>query len=156
MRMARHVYNLRSRRSFSVVARALAKAAERFGMRIVEFAIEGNHLHLVVEAETSAALSRGMQGFSIRVAKGLNRMMKRAGRVLGDRFHAHLLRTPTETRRALAYVRGNHRKHMAQIGQPLPPTYVDAFSSASGAVALPAPHTWLLGARASPRARQRQ
>ena len=62
MRMARHVFNLRSRRSFSIVARAIAAAAERFGMRIVQFAVLGNHVHLVVEAESNEALSRGMQG----------------------------------------------------------------------------------------------
>src|SRR5437879_10333360 len=98
MRMARHVYNLRSRRAFSVIARSIAKAADRFGMRIVQFAVEGNHIHLVVEAESNDALSRAMQGFSIRVAKRLNEMMDRRDSVLGDRYHAHVLRTPTETR----------------------------------------------------------
>ena len=148
--MARHVWNLRSRRAFSIVGRAIAKAAERFGMRIVEFAVEGNHVHLVVEAETTGALSRGMQGFSIRVAKGLNRMMKRDGRVLADRFHAHVLTTPTEARRAIAYVRTNHRRHMAQLGEPLPRAYVDGYASPAGVVALPEPHTWLLRSRGDP------
>lgn len=119
-------------------------------MRIVEFAVEGNHVHLVVEADTTAALSRGMQGFSIRVAKGLNRMMKREGRVLADRFHAHVLRTPTEARRAVAYVRNNHRKHAKQMGELLPRVYVDDYASCAAVVALPAPHTWLLRSRGHP------
>lgn len=150
MRMARHVYNLRSRRSFSVIARALATAAERFGMRIVQFAVEGNHVHLVVEAEATEALARGMQGFSIRVAKGLNKMMHRRGRVLADRYHAHLLRTPSETRRAVAYVRDNHRKHMAQVGEALPRAYVDPFTPAGAGMTLPRPRSWLLRARGDP------
>ena len=98
-------------------------------MRIVQFAIEGNHIHLIVEAESNDALSRAMQGFSIRVAKRLNRMMGKRGTVLGDRYHNHVLRTPTETRRAVAYVRNNHRKHMAQVGQTLSAHYVDERSS---------------------------
>lgn len=148
--MQRHVWNLRSRRSFSIVGRAVAKAAERFGMRVVELAVEGNHIHLVVEAENTRALSRGMQGLSIRLAKGLNKMMKRDGRVLGNRFHAHVLRTPAEARRAVAYVRNNHRRHMARVGETLSSAYVDAFTSLAGAIALPEPHTWLLRSRGHP------
>jgi REP element-mobilizing transposase RayT len=121
MRMARHVYNLRSRRAFAVVGAAIAKAAERLGMRIVHFSVQGNHLHLIVEATTTDALSTAMQGFSIRVARGLNAMMGRRGRVLADRFHAHVLRTPSETRRAVAYVRENFRRHMREIGKPVGP-----------------------------------
>jgi REP element-mobilizing transposase RayT len=142
MRMANHVWNLRSRRAFGVVGPAIAKAAERFGMRIVHFSVQGNHVHLIVEAVETKALSRAMQGFSIRVARGLNRMMKRSGRVLGDRFHAHVLRTPTETRRAVAYVRHNRRKHLAEIGQRVSARYVDEYTCA--VVALPRASTWLL------------
>src|SRR5450755_5039198 len=69
MRVAAHVYNLRSRRSFSVIGRALAKAAVRFGVCIVRYSVQGNHVHLVVEAASHESLSRAMQGFSIRVAK---------------------------------------------------------------------------------------
>jgi putative transposase len=113
-------------------------------VRIVQFAVEGNHVHLVVEAATTEALSRAMQGFSIRVAKGLNAMMRRRGRVVGDRYHARPLRTPTEVRRAVAYVRGNHRKHMAQLGERLPPDYVDAYASGGAAIDLPRPRSWLM------------
>ncbi len=127
-----------------MLGRAITRAAERFDVRIVQFSVQGNHVHLVVEAATTEALSRAMQGFSIRVAKGLNAMMKRDGRVLADRYHARPLRTPTETRRAVAYVQNNHRKHMAELGKPLPPRFVDEYASAGGALALPAPHTWLL------------
>jgi REP element-mobilizing transposase RayT len=150
LRMAPHVYNLRSRRSFSVIGRALGKAADRFDVRIVHFAVEGNHIHLVVEASATEALSRAMQGFSIRIAKGLNAMMRKRGRVLGDRYHARPLRTPTEVRRAVAYVRNNHRKHMAQIGEPLARDYVDEFSSDGAGIELPAPHTWWLRSRGDP------
>jgi len=138
MRMAPHVYGLRSRRCFGAVGRAIGAAAERFGVRIVQFSVQGNHVHLVVEAGSSEALARAMQGFSIRVAKGLNRVMGRRGRVLADRYHARALRTPTEVRRALAYVRDNFGKHTGERVR------VDSFSSAAGEVALPAPHTWLL------------
>ncbi len=144
LRMAGHVHNLRSRRAFSVIGRAMIRAADRFGVRIVRFSVQGNHVHLVVEASCSEALSHAMQGFSVRVARGLNTMMGRHGRVLADRYHARPLRTPTDVRRVLAYVRDNHRKHMAQIGKPLARGFVDPFAFEGAALPLAAPRTWLL------------
>jgi len=61
------------------------------------------------------ALSRGMNGMGVRVARGLNRVMRRRGGVLDDRYHAHILRTPTEVRRARAYLLQNARKHYGLV-----------------------------------------
>src|SRR5690349_6319503 len=153
LRMAPHVYNLRSRRSFRVIAAALRLGGDRFGVRVVEFSVQGNHIHLVVEAPDRRALARSIQGLSIRVAKGLNRMMGRKGRVFDDRYHARLLRTPTEVRNAIRYVRSNARKHAAERGETYSPGYVDPYSSAGAPdVGLPPAQTWLLrtGKRAGP------
>lgn len=139
IKMAEHVYNLRARRCFSLVARALGAAAERFGVRIVQFAVLGNHVHLVVEASSNEALSTAMKGFAVRVARGLNRVMSRRGRVVGDRYRAHLLRNPTETRRVLRYVRTNAARHgLVAHGTK------DAFTSPVVEVPLPLPKTWML------------
>jgi hypothetical protein len=53
----------------------------------------------VVEASNRRALARAIQGLSIRVAKGLNRMMGRTGRVFDDRYHARSDPTLTVDRR---------------------------------------------------------
>ena len=66
LRMAPHVYNLRSRRSFRVIAAALRLGGDRFDVRVVEFSVQGNHIHLVVEAPNRRALARAVQGLSIR------------------------------------------------------------------------------------------
>jgi putative transposase len=116
VRVMPHVFNLRSRRSFRVLRRAFSSGGERFGLRLCEFSVQGNHLHFLVEAEGRRALSRGMQGLGIRIAKGLNRMMSKRGKVLGDRYHARILRTPLDVRRALRYVRTNHDVHRARWG----------------------------------------
>jgi REP element-mobilizing transposase RayT len=145
LRMAPHVYNLRSRRSFRVIAAALRGGADRFDVRIVQFSVQGNHIHLVVEAPDRRALARAIQGLSIRIAKGLNRMMVRKGRVMDDRYHARVLRTPTEVRRAIHYVVENARKHAAQRGEIYAPGFVDPYSSAGAPdLGLPAAQTWLL------------
>ena len=154
LRMAPHVYNLRSRRSFRVIAAALRGGADRFDVRIVEFSVQGNHIHLLVEAPNRHALARAIQGLSIRVAKGLNRMMRRKGRVFDDRYHARVLRTPTEVRHAIRYILDNARKHAAQRGETYAAGYVDPYSSAGASdLALPSAETWLVrtcGERAGP------
>jgi putative transposase len=142
VRLLPHVWNLRSRGGFGVVGRAIFGAAQRFAMRICEFSVMGNHVHMVVEAEDREALGQGMKGFGVRVARGLNKMMGGKGRILADRYHAHLLRTPTEVRRAVTYVRNNARHHFAE----LPRTFIDPYSSAVRQLAhrLPLARTWPL------------
>jgi REP-associated tyrosine transposase len=145
LRVLPHVWNLRSRRSFRVLGRALSRGGDRFGMRICEFSIQGNHLHLIAEAGDARALSRGMQGLSIRIAKGLNRLMKRPGKVLADRFHQRILRTPTEVRRVVHYVRNNRLIHRARWGHTAH-TQRDPYASDVGRddILLPEAHTYLL------------
>jgi putative transposase len=142
------VFGLRSRRSFRVIQRAFYAGNNRFGFRLNHFSVQGDHLHLIVEAADSAALAKGMQGLQVRIARGLNRMMGRTGRVFADRYHARILRTPTEVKRALYYVLANYQKHAAERGKTFPPTYQDPFTSLANAVTGPpltvSPRTWLL------------
>ena len=115
--------NLRRERTLMTLRGALAAGSDRFGFRLVEFSIQSNHLHFIVEAENARAIARGMQGLLVRVAKALNREWDRRGKVLADRYHARILRTPREVRNALVYVLQNARKHGARI------LGIDAFSS---------------------------
>ena len=103
---------LRSHRLFRVIEEALREAKLRFGVRIVHFSIQGNHLHLLVEAGSPAALGRGMQGLAIRIARGINRAQARRGKVFADRYHARPLATRREAANALRYVLENHRHHL--------------------------------------------
>ena len=111
LRVCKGVYGLRSRRSFHWIERAFRAARGAKNARFVHYTVQGNHIHLIVEAENSLRLSRFVQGFEIRVARWLNRMMGRHGRVFADRYHARALRTPREVRLAVAYVLKNAAKH---------------------------------------------
>jgi REP element-mobilizing transposase RayT len=111
LRVRRHVWQLRSRRCFRVLERAFYRGSDRFGGRVCHFSVQHNHIHLIVEADDARALARALQGLSIRMAKGLNRVMGRHGGVFADRFHARSLRTPTEVRNVLVYVLANRHKH---------------------------------------------
>jgi REP-associated tyrosine transposase len=155
VRMLPHVYNLRSRRCYVALERAFLAGGDRFGLRLTGFSIQGNHIHMLVEAEDNHALSRGIQGLSIRMAKGLNRVMQRRGSVFADRYHGHVLRTPSETARAIHYVRENARKHATARGETYSAGYVDPYSSAAHPEAVRAAETWMLreGWRRGDRAR---
>jgi REP element-mobilizing transposase RayT len=71
--------SLRRRQLRKVIFRAFGAGSERFGFRLVHFSVQSNHVHLICEADDARALARGMQGLSIRLAKGLNRGAKRFG-----------------------------------------------------------------------------
>src|SRR5229473_601332 len=99
----------------SDVRRALESAfragRDRFGFRLIHYSIQGNHLHLIVEAEDATALSRGMQGLAIRCARAINRVLRRRGKVFADRFHSHALRARREVANVLRYVLENADHH---------------------------------------------
>ena len=123
------VGSLRNGRAFRVVRRCIAAGRERFGFRLVEFSLQGQHLHLVCEADDRRALARGMQGLNVRIARRLNRHLGRSGSLLAERYHSRVLRTPTEVRNVIAYVVCNARHHAAQRGQRLERGWIDSFSS---------------------------
>ena len=108
--------------------------------------MQGNHLHFIVEAGSKTELSRGMQGMTVRMAKALNRVMQRRGAVFAHRYHAHVLRTPTEVRHGLRYVLGNHAIHAGRQGRTISP-HVDPYCSNAATVAdavIMPPQTFLL------------
>ena len=127
-------WNLRTRRCFGPMQRAMYAGAVKFGFRLVHCAVMGNHVHLIVEAPDRRALARAMKGLGVRIARALNRVMGRTGRVIGDRYHARMLKTPTEVKRARVYLLTNAQKHYGVVG-------VDEYASQRPVVG---PRTWLL------------
>jgi len=109
--------DLRSLRTKAIVReleRTFAAGCERSDFRLVHYSLLGNHAHLIVEARGAEALGRGMMSVGSRLALAVNRVMGRPkGRVVADRYHARVLRTPREVRNALRYVLLNARKHAA-------------------------------------------
>jgi REP element-mobilizing transposase RayT len=63
----------------AAIQRAIAAAHKAF-FRVVEFSVQTDHVHLVVEAEGTLALTRGTQGLAIRCARAINRAVHRRGR----------------------------------------------------------------------------
>ena len=148
LRLQPGVGYLRSQGRARVLQDAFRAARIRFGMRVVHYSIQGNHLHLIVEVESSEALSRAMQGLAIRIARRLNALAARKGPVFADRYHARALVSRREVANAVRYVLRNFRHHTRE---PLPARWEDPLSSARFVREKPEddapvapPRTWLL------------
>ena len=136
----------------NAIEAAFAAGCERPGFRLVEYSIMTNHLHLVVEAESAAALTRGMQGLLVRIARRLNRALIRKGRVFADRYHSRVVGSTLDVKNTLAYVLGNARRHGIAFEGPVDPCSSAAwFRGWDEDVARPAhdppvakPRTWQL------------
>ena len=140
--------SFREQAIFGEMTRGIA-ASSSGAVRVVHFSVQTNHVHLVVEAHDARALSSGMLGLAVRLARAINRVLRVGGSVWKERYHAHALETPREVRNALVYVLMNAKKHGARL------TGIDRFSSAQwfeGFAELPSstsppptavPETWL-------------
>lgn len=109
--------------------RACVRESHKADFRIVEFNVLGNHLHLITEASSKQALARGIQGFSVRVARRVNSALKRTGKLFAHRYHARALKTPTEVRHALRYVLLNRKHHDSE--KRFSKNWFDPYSSAA-------------------------
>jgi REP element-mobilizing transposase RayT len=124
---------LRSQYVFPTVRIALARGARRdeARFRLLHFSVQGDHVHLLVEAADKRALSSGVRSLAIRVALYVNELLMRRGSLWADRWHGRALKTPREVRNALGYVFGNFRKHAARVNGRAPmPAGIDPYSSA--------------------------
>jgi REP-associated tyrosine transposase len=114
LRVRQGVTSLRSGAVVREWRRSLAEASERGSFRVAHYSLQGDHAHLIVEAQGKDALACGMKSIGARLARVVNRVAGRSGEVLDGRYHHRSLRSPREVRRALAYVLLNARRHLAK------------------------------------------
>ncbi|MBI4881010.1 MAG: hypothetical protein HY812_15335 [Planctomycetes bacterium] len=89
-----------------VLKEAFAAGCDRFGFRLVHYSVQTNQLHMICEGKDSEVLAKGMQGLMIRLAKALNRLWGRHGRVFADRYDGRILKTPRDVKSALCAAGG--------------------------------------------------
>lgn len=114
LRLRSDAPSLRTVRIVREIERTFASGCSRPGFRLVQYSLQGNHAHLIVEASDRETLGRGMMAIASRLARAVNRVAGRRGPVLSDRYHLRLLPTPKEVRNALRYVLLNARRHAAK------------------------------------------
>ena len=130
IRVADNVPSLR-RPAFAAVVREAISAAQRETFRIVQFNVLSNHLHLIIEAETVKARALGIAGLEVRLARKINNLVGRTGKLFTERYHARPLTTPTEVRNALRYVLNNALHHDPNITFCHGEDWIDPYSSAA-------------------------
>ena len=123
LKVRRGLPSLRTVRLVRELERSFAAACDRGRFRLVQYSIQNDHFHAIVEATNERDLASGMKSIGSRLARAVNRIFRRRGAVLADRYHLHVLRTPREVRHALAYVLLNARKHGVRVAR------IDPFSS---------------------------
>jgi REP element-mobilizing transposase RayT len=129
------VGSLRRRTMYKALRDASITAASRERFRIVHISLQRDHVHLIVEAETKAALARGMQGFLISAARHIRAALAEErelmrGRVFADRYHLTVITSPTQAHHAISYVLSNWRHHKEDQHGLARGWLVDPFSSA--------------------------
>lgn len=120
---------LRQRTLFKEFKKSIHNA-QRFGLYVIHFSIQYNHIHLIAEAKSNDAIARGMRSFAGRFAKIIRKYTHKIGygpnkgSVFKGRYHLHVLRTSLEVKNALKYVLLNTSKHTGLI------EHIDEYSSA--------------------------
>ena len=129
LRVLDDVPPLRRGRFVRAFRETLRQCRNRPSFRVAHYSVQDDHAHFLIEAAGARRLANGMKSLAARFARCVNRVYGRKGRVLAGRFHHVLKRTPTEVRRALAYVLLNARKHYRQRRRRTPPVVLDGASS---------------------------
>lgn len=101
----RFCLTIRNKEALKLLKRAILNAGKH-GLRVIEFSMQSNHIHLIAESPDNCVLTSGMRALTVTFAKGMNK-----GRVQVERYHLHVLRNPREVRHAVNYVLFNRQKH---------------------------------------------
>jgi REP element-mobilizing transposase RayT len=122
LRLRKGVASLRTQKSLKNFRNAVGES-KKFGLHVIHFSLLSNHIHMIVEARDSASLAAGMKSLCGRLGKFIRKISGGKGAVFAGRFHMHLLKSPSEMKRALEYVLLNRAKHKDEIEN------IDEFSS---------------------------
>ncbi len=132
----------------------LARGCDRGEFRLIHYALLRDHAHFIVEAKDRHALGRGMKSLSRRMAWAMRRAFGWRGRLLADRYHMRVLKTPREVWNAIRYVLLNAARHRRAALETLDPAssgrWFDGWrrgrtrGTSGGEAPVAAAHTWLL------------
>lgn len=85
------------------------------GLKVIHYALEYNHVHLLVESTTHETLHRGMQALGISLAKGINKLKGKKGAVYKHRYHFRQISCRRDLKNVIQYILQNHRKHRSLV-----------------------------------------
>jgi len=122
MRLKKDLPNLRQKRTLAAFARRVHRAKD-FGLHVLHFSLQSNHLHMIVEATTRRQLANGLRSLGGSFGKYLRRRKGGTGAIFHGRYHLRVITSARQMRNTLRYVLLNHAKHQRMI------EHLDFFSS---------------------------
>jgi len=82
----------------------LFQAKKRFGLRVLNYVVTSNHIHLLVHDRGAGEISRSMQLVAGRTGQEYNQRKNRCGAFWEDRYHATAIDTDAHLVRCLVYI----------------------------------------------------
>ncbi len=82
----------------------LFKAKKRFGLRILNYVVTSNHIHLLVLDNGEGEISKSIQLVAGRTAQEYNQRKKRNGAFWEDRYHATAIESGKHLIRCMIYI----------------------------------------------------
>ena len=144
MRAERGLPSFRRETLYVAFERAFRRT-RRDDFRIVEFSVQDDHVHLLVEADDNDALARGMKSFSVRANRLFNAALGAARAGVGRPLPPPRPHDARQVRNALVYCLNNYKKHQRVTGgmprsTPAPRRDGSKAGRPSAARRRPAPH----------------
>ena len=102
--------DLQNKMILKALHRAIMKARYK-SLKVIHYTLEFNHIHLLVEAYNQEQLSNCMQSFGVTLAKMINKVKFKKGRVYKHRYHLRRLSSVMELKNVLKYIFNNGIKH---------------------------------------------
>jgi REP element-mobilizing transposase RayT len=101
---------IKNKRILKLLKHAISNA-RRQGLKVIHFALEYDHIHLLIEAENNYILGKGMQSLGVTMAKGINRLKALKGSVYKHRYHFRQITSSRQLKNVMNYIFTNGIKH---------------------------------------------
>jgi REP element-mobilizing transposase RayT len=124
MKLKKGLNGFRNRRMLEKF-KECGRESKTFGLHVLHFSLQRDHIHIFLEAKDNLSLGSGMKSLGGRMGRALRSMLGGKGSVFKGRYHLRVLHSPTQTKNALAYVLLNQSNHEKEVPR------VDLFSSAA-------------------------
>jgi REP element-mobilizing transposase RayT len=110
LKIEKNKANLKNKSILKALQQSIKKA-RLLGLKVIQYTLEYDHVHLLVESSDKISLGKGMQSLGISFSKKINKIKKQNGKVFKTRYHFRKLSTPREIKNVLNYILGNGVKH---------------------------------------------
>jgi REP element-mobilizing transposase RayT len=101
---------IQSKPALEILTQAIYKA-NTHGLNVIYYALQTNHIHLIIEAASNEILTKGMRSLTITFAKRIQKLKQTHETIQLERYHLHVLKCPKEVGNAISYVLNNEAHH---------------------------------------------